>query len=47
LIFFPIILGAGKRVYADTGGKKPLRLLEARTVGNTLARVAYQLIPEG
>jgi dihydrofolate reductase len=47
LIVFPTILGAGKRVFGETSSKKPLRLLEARTVGNTLARVVYELDHEG
>jgi dihydrofolate reductase len=33
LMVFPIILGAGKRLFADTRDAMPLRLVEARPVG--------------
>lgn len=33
LMVFPIILGAGKRLFADTRDAMPLRLVDARSVG--------------
>jgi dihydrofolate reductase len=33
LVVFPVVLGAGERLFGETGRRKPMRLLEARTVG--------------
>src|SRR5262245_49819214 len=32
LVVFPVVLGAGERLFGETNGKKPMRLLGARTV---------------
>src|ERR671914_97077 len=34
LMIFPVVLGTGKRVFGETSDKKPMRLKEARTVGD-------------
>jgi len=34
LMVFPTILGAGKRLFADTPAAMPLRLIEAKPVGS-------------
>ena len=33
LIIFPVVLGAGKRLFGETSDRKPTRLVAARTVG--------------
>jgi dihydrofolate reductase len=33
LMSYPIVLGAGERLFGETGDKKPMRLAEARAVG--------------
>jgi dihydrofolate reductase len=33
LMVFPVVLGTGKRVFGDTSGKRPLKLVESNTVG--------------
>jgi dihydrofolate reductase len=33
LMVFPVVLGAGKRLFGDTSDKKPLRLADSKTVG--------------
>ncbi len=33
LMVFPVVLGTGKRVFGETSDKKPMRLREARPVG--------------
>ena len=43
LAVFPVVLGAGERFFGETGGKKPLRLLSARTIGDGLAFLRYEL----
>ncbi len=46
LMIFPVVLGAGERLFAETSGKKPLRLVHARTVGDSLAFLTYELVRE-
>ena len=42
LIVFPVVLGAGERLFGETSGSKPMRLIHARTVGDSLAFLTYQ-----
>jgi dihydrofolate reductase len=46
LVVFPVVLGAGKRLFRETNDKKPMRLLDARTVGDGLAYLTYEMVPE-
>jgi dihydrofolate reductase len=46
LTVFPVVLGAGERLFGDTGGQKPMRLLGSKTVGNGLAFLTYEVIRE-
>jgi dihydrofolate reductase len=46
LVVFPVVLGAGKRLFGETNDKKPMRLLDARTVGDGLAYLAYEMVRE-
>jgi dihydrofolate reductase len=43
VVVFPVVLGAGERLFGETGEKKPLRLVEARTIGDGLVLLAYEL----
>ena len=42
LMIYPVVLGAGERLFGETSDKKPLRLISTRTVGNDLAHLTYQ-----
>jgi dihydrofolate reductase len=42
LMIYPVVLGAGERLFGETSYKKPLRLISTRTVGNDLAYLTYQ-----
>jgi dihydrofolate reductase len=42
LIVFPVVLGAGERLFGETSDKQSMRLLEARTVGDGLAYLTYE-----
>jgi dihydrofolate reductase len=42
LVIFPVVLGAGKRLFGETGDQKPLRLVDIGTIGDGLALVTYQ-----
>jgi dihydrofolate reductase len=44
LIVYPFVLGAGKRLFGETTDKKPMRLLNSRTVGDGLAHLAYEVV---
>ena len=42
LMVFPVVLGSGKRIFGETGDKKPLRLTDSRTVGDGVAILVYE-----
>jgi dihydrofolate reductase len=42
LVVFPVVLGAGERLFGETGDKKPMRLVGTRTIGDGLAFLTYQ-----
>ena len=42
LVVFPVVLGAGERFFGETSARKPLRLVETRTIGDGLAFLTYQ-----
>ena len=44
LMIYPVVLGAGKRLFGETSDKKPMRLIDTRTVGDTLAYLTYKLV---
>jgi dihydrofolate reductase len=41
LMVFPVVLGAGKRIFGETSEKKPMRLTDSRTVGDGVAILVY------
>lgn len=41
LMVFPVVLGSGKRLFGDTSGKKALRLVDSKTVGDGVAILIY------
>jgi dihydrofolate reductase len=42
LMVFPVVLGGGKRLFADDGRKVPLTLTDARTIGAGIQLVTYE-----
>jgi dihydrofolate reductase len=44
LMVYPLVLGAGERLFGETSDKVPLRLVANRTVGDSLAYVTYRVI---
>jgi dihydrofolate reductase len=42
LMVFPVVLGAGKRLFGETGHKKPLRLTDTQVVGDGVAILVYE-----
>ena len=47
LMVFPVVLGSGKRLFGETGDKKPLRLADSKTVGDGVAILVYRPAGEG
>jgi dihydrofolate reductase len=46
LMVYPVVLGAGERIFGETSDKKTIRLLGTRTVGDSLAFLTYELVRE-
>jgi dihydrofolate reductase len=44
LFVYPVVLGAGERLFGETSDKKPLRLVEAKTVGDGLVFLTYEFV---
>jgi dihydrofolate reductase len=43
LVVFPVVLGAGERLFGETSDKKPMRLVDVKTIGDGLAFLTYKL----
>ncbi len=46
LMVFPVVLGSGKRLFADTSDKKRLRLTDSKTVGDGVEILIYEPVRE-
>jgi dihydrofolate reductase len=46
LTVYPVVLGAGERLFGETSDKKSMRLINARTLGDDLVFLTYQLARE-
>ncbi len=44
LVVFPVVLGAGERLFGETSDKKPMRLLDTRTIGDGLTFLTYEIV---
>ena len=42
LKIFPVVLGAGERLFGETSDKKPMRLLDTQTLEGGIAYLTYQ-----
>src|SRR5437667_4239521 len=42
LKIFPVVLGAGERLFAETSDRKPMRLMDTQTVGGDVAYLIYE-----
>jgi dihydrofolate reductase len=43
LMIFPVVLGAGRRLFGETSDKKRLRLADSRTVGDGVVILIYRI----
>jgi dihydrofolate reductase len=46
LMVFPVVLGSGKRLFGETGDKKPLRLVDSKVVGDGVTILIYEPVRE-
>ena len=46
LVVFPVVLGAGERLFGETSDKKPMRLVDTQTIGDGLAFLTYEFSSE-
>ena len=44
LVVFPVVLGAGERLFGETRDKKPMRLVSNQTIGDGLAFLTYEVL---
>jgi dihydrofolate reductase len=44
LAVFPVVLGAGQRLFGETTDKKPIRLADTKTIGDGLAFLTYEMV---
>jgi dihydrofolate reductase len=47
LVVFPVVLGAGERLFGETTDRKPMRLIDSRRIGDGLAFLKYDLVRDG
>ena len=46
LKIYPVVLGAGNRLFGQTGDAKPMRLIASRTLDDGIAFLTYQRVEE-
>jgi dihydrofolate reductase len=46
LLVHPVLVGAGKRLFGETKDKRPLRLVDTRTVGDGVVILTYEPVRE-
>ena len=44
LVVFPVVLGAGERLFGETGETKPMRLANSQTIGDGLTYLTYEFL---
>jgi dihydrofolate reductase len=44
LMVYPVVLGDGERLFGETSDKRPMRLVDTRTVGDGLAFLTYERV---
>jgi hypothetical protein len=43
-MIYPVVLGAGERLFGETSDKKPVHLVDTQTVGDGIAILTYEPI---
>jgi dihydrofolate reductase len=42
LMVYPVVLGTGKRLFGETSDKKPMRLVDSKTLGDGITLLTFQ-----
>jgi dihydrofolate reductase len=46
LVVFPVVLGDGERLFGETSERKPMRLVDAKPLGDGLVFLTYELLQD-
>ena len=46
VVVFPVVLGAGERLFGETSDRKPMRLIHTTTIGDGLVFLTYEFVRE-
>ncbi len=46
LKIFPVVLGAGERLFGETSDKKPMRLVQIQTLDDGIAYLTYERVQD-
>jgi len=46
LMVYPVVLGAGERLFGETSDRKPMRLVKTETIGD-FAHLIYESLGNG
>src|SRR5262245_21599268 len=46
LVVFPVVLGAGERLFGEASDKKPMRLVDTKAIGDGLVLLTYEFVRE-
>src|SRR5665213_2346274 len=46
LVVFPVVLGAGQRLFSATSVMKPLRLIGTQPIGDGFVLITYEFVPD-
>ena len=44
LVVFPVVLGAGERLFGETSDQKPMRLVDTQTIDGDIAYLTYEAV---
>src|SRR5215211_4166809 len=46
VVVFPVVLGAGERLFGEASDKKPMRLVDTKAIGDGLVLLTYEFVRE-
>ena len=46
LKIFPVVLGAGERLFGETSDRKPMRLVDTQTIEGDIVCLTYEVVQE-
>jgi dihydrofolate reductase len=44
LVVYPVVLGTGERLFGETSDRKPMRLVDTKTIGDGLVYLSYEML---